>query len=121
LVFPQTRWFEANAVLRGQEAFASWTYDPVPSSGESTEPLAFKYHGYCSRNTKIRAELQIVPMLIGLFWEVEHSAIYKPTPELKGVLSELGMQQHTEGVYKALRNFEIEFERLVRRDPFEGR
>jgi len=52
-------------------------------------------------------------MLIGLFWEVEHSAIYKPSPELRGVPLALGMRTPTEEVYQALKDFEAEFERLV--------
>jgi hypothetical protein len=56
-------------------------------------------------------------MLIGLFWEVEHSAIYKPSPQLKGVLASLEMQEPIENVYKALNDFESEFERLVRNAP----
>ncbi|MGD0569009.1 MAG: hypothetical protein ABSA78_11435 [Candidatus Sulfotelmatobacter sp.] len=82
------------------------------------EPLAFKYHGYCARNARLHAELQIAPMLIGLFWEVEHSTVYKPAPELKGAPDSL--KQTRSEVYKALRAFEAEFERLVRRDPLES-
>jgi hypothetical protein len=115
LAFPRSRLIEAHRNLR--QRFPSWTSDPVPGGDESHEPLAFKYHGYCSRSSKVRAELQIVPMLIGLFWEVEHSAIYKPSPELKGVAESLGMQQRTNDVLKALNAFEDEFERLVRHDP----
>ena len=56
-------------------------------------------------------------MLIGLFWQIEHSTIYKPSPQLKGVVRSLEMQQRTSEVLKALKAFEDEFERLVRRDP----
>jgi len=49
------------------------------------------------------------------FWNVEHSTIYKPTPELRGVVRDLAMQQRTADVLKALRGFEEEFETLVRR------
>ena len=64
---------------------------------------------------RVRGEYQIVPMLTGLFWEIEHSTIYKPTPELKGVAQSLGMQQRTQEVLDALKKFEEEFEQLVRR------
>jgi hypothetical protein len=67
----------------------------------------------------VRAELQIVPMLTGLFWEVEHAAIYKPSPQLKGVLASLEMQQPILDVYRALGVFEAEFERLVRTAPID--
>jgi hypothetical protein len=119
LAFPRSRCVEAQSILRRHADFAKWTSDPVPSVDTASEPLAFKYYGYCSRSSRLRAELQIVPMLIGLFWQVEHSAIYKPTPELKGVLASLEMLQPMNDVYKALRAFEDEFERLVGRDPLK--
>jgi hypothetical protein len=56
-------------------------------------------------------------MLVGLFWEVEHSTIYKPSPQLKGVSQSLEMRQRNSEVLKALKAFEEEFERLVQRDP----
>jgi len=52
-------------------------------------------------------------MLTALFWEVEHTAIYKPSPILKGVARSLEMQQRTTEVLKALQAFEEEFESLV--------
>ncbi len=54
-------------------------------------------------------------MLTGLFWEIEHSTIYKPTLELKGVADSIAMQQRTQEVLDALKRFEEEFEQLVRR------
>ena len=51
--------------------------------------------------------------LIGLFMEAEHSAIYKPAPELKGAVFELEMQQRRRAVYDALKAFDEEFEALV--------
>jgi hypothetical protein len=115
LAFPLSRLIEADGLLH--QRFSSWSSDPIPAVGESHDPIAFKYHGYCSRSGKIRAELQIVPMLIGLFWEIEHSAIYKPSPELKGVVKSLEMQERMSDVLRALKAFEDEFERLVRQDP----
>jgi ppGpp synthetase/RelA/SpoT-type nucleotidyltranferase len=95
---------------------ASWKSDPVPAYDDTDETLAFKYCGYCEASNRVRGEIQIVPMLIGLFWEVEHSAIYKPTPRLKGVARSLEMQQCGQDVVKALITFEKEFETLIRRD-----
>ena len=115
LAFPRSRLIETDKSLR--QHFPSWTSDPIPAGNESREPLAFKYHGYCSRSPNVHAELQIVPMLSGLFWEVEHSAIYKPSPELKSAVESLGMQQRTKDVLKALQAFEDEFERLLQHDP----
>jgi hypothetical protein len=53
-------------------------------------------------------------MLTGLFWEVEHSAMYKPTPKLKGVTRLDEMQQRYREVLRALKAFEQEFETSVR-------
>ena len=114
LAFPRRIWVEADRVLRRHPQFASWTSDPVRLWPNEEQLLAFKYHGYCSRSASLRAELQIAPMLIGLFWEVEHSAIYKLSPQFKGVLA--GMNERTRKVYEALTDFEFEFERLIRRD-----
>jgi hypothetical protein len=116
LAFPRHRWIEADATLRRHDLFSSWKSDPIVEQGIE-DPLAYKYHGFCSRSARFRAELQIAPMLIGLFWQVEHSAVYKPAPQLKGVPESL--KQTRSEVYKALRAFEAEFERLVRRDPLE--
>lgn len=54
-------------------------------------------------------------MLIGLFMEVEHPAIYKPAPELKAALLEPGIKQCRKEVYDALRAFDEEFEAVVSR------
>ncbi len=116
LAFPRSRWTEVNNIFRDREPFKTWSSDPILADG-SKEPLVFKYHGHCSRSSEITAELQIAPMLIGLFWEVEHSAIYKPLPRLRAALSEPTIKKGTGDVYAALKNFEDEFERLIRRDP----
>ena len=115
LAFPHSRLAEADRKLR--ERFPSWTADPVRGDNENDEPLALKYFGYCRASDRIRAEFQIVPMLTALFWEVEHSVIYKPSPSLKGVAGSLEMQQRTRDVLKALNAFEDEFANLIRRDP----
>ena len=119
LAFPRSRWIEAHGCLR--QCFSSWTSDPIREDEDdmTREPLAFKYYGYCSASTTFHAELQVVPMLIGLFWEIEHSAIYKPSPELKGVAASLEMKERRREVYQALKGFETEFERLVQRDPLK--
>lgn len=112
LVFPRSRQAAVDLILR--KRFPSWIADPVPSYVENEDPLALKYHGYCKASSTIRGEYQIVPMLTGLFWEVEHSAIYKPTPRLKGIARSLAMRERTEDVLRALRAFEEEFEQLHR-------
>jgi ppGpp synthetase/RelA/SpoT-type nucleotidyltranferase len=115
LVFPRGRLAETDRHLR--ERFPSWTADPVPGYGESDEPLALKYFGYCKASDRIRAEFQIVPMLTALFWEVEHSVMYKPSPRLKGLARSLEMRQRTQDVLEVLNAFENEFANLIRRDP----
>lgn len=55
-------------------------------------------------------------MLTGLFWEVEHSAIYKPDPRLNGIAEDRGMRERTTDVVNALRAFEEQFEALARQD-----
>ena len=76
-----------------------------------------KYFGYCAASGRIRAEFQIVPMLTALFWVVEHSVIYKPSPLLKGVARSLEMQKRTRAVLEGLKAFEDEFAELIQRDP----
>jgi ppGpp synthetase/RelA/SpoT-type nucleotidyltranferase len=99
LAFPHRRLAEADRKLR--QRFPTWTANL----------------GYCEASDRIRAEFQIVPMLTALFWEVEHSVIYKPSPLLKGVARSLEMQQRTRDVFAALKAFEDEFASLLRRDP----
>jgi len=107
---------EVDQALR--ERFPDWQADPVPGFVKSDEPQAFKYHGYCQASTQVRGEFQIVSMLTGLFWKVEHSAIYKPDPRLRGVAGSRVMKQRTQEVYDTLKAFEEEFENVLRRDPF---
>lgn len=112
LAFPRTRLTEADRELRAR--FPRWKPDPV--AGHDDEPLALKYHGYCKASNSIRGEFQVVPMLTALFWEVEHSVIYKPSPTLRSVARSLRMQQRTIDVLKALRAFEEELADLIQRD-----
>jgi len=119
LAFPHSRLAEADRKLR--ERFPSWTADPVDGDDKNDEPTALTYFGYCRASDRIRAEFQIVPMLTALFWEVEHSVIYKPSPSLKGVARSLEMQQRTRDVLKGLKAFEDEFANLIRRDPLAGK
>jgi len=75
--------------------------------------LALKYSGFCQTGDRVRAEYQIVSMLTGLFWEVEHSAVYKPAPQFRGVAKSLEMIWRRTAVLEALRAFETEFENVV--------
>jgi len=110
LAFPMRRLSEINQILLHQ--FSSWQDDPVKENG-TDETLAWKYFGLCPASDKVKGELQIVPMLTGLFWEIEHAAMYKPTPELKGIVREEEMKNRRGEVYKAIKAFEEEFEKCV--------
>ena len=112
LAFPRSRLAEIDRLLRKE--FHAWTPDPVEDDGEVQ---AFKYYGYCRpASDKVKGEYQVVSMLTGLFWEVEHSAIYKPDARLGRIALHLGMRQRTKDVVKALRAFEEQFEALARQD-----
>jgi hypothetical protein len=112
LAFPSSRLAEVDEEIR--KRFDSWEPGPVTGLGEAELKLASKYGGYYREaSDRIRGEIQIVPMLIGLFWEVEHSAVYKPSPKLKGVAAHPEMQRCASEVYKALRAFERQFEALL--------
>lgn len=114
LAFPSRVWNQADDLLK--KRFLDWRPNHILDK-ETKELVAFKYDRYWSASAKFRGELQIVPMLIGLFWQVEHSTMYKPSPELKGVAEALEMQGCKNDVEKALRAYEVEFERLIQADP----
>lgn len=109
LAFPSNRLVEVDEVLRA--LYPTWKSDHILRDGEV---LAQKYFGYCAGSGKIKGEYQIVSMLTGLFWEVEHSAIYKPAPRLRGLVKLAGMQAREAAVIKALNDFNQEFEDAVR-------
>lgn len=116
MTFPRSRLAEVNQILHGH--FGSWQADPGFVGGD--QRLGFKYYGSCEASTKVVGELQIVSMLAGLFWEVEHSVIYKPDPQLKGVGRSPKMEKRTGQVLDALTAFEDDVEDLVRRDPLRN-
>jgi hypothetical protein len=114
LVFPRSRLNEVDDALR--TLFADWTSDPVLDDKGAV--LAPKYNGHCrDASLTIQAEYQIVPMLIGLYWQVEHSAIYKPAPTVKALKDKADsepMEKLNTGVVRALLDFEAEYERIVK-------
>jgi hypothetical protein len=119
LAFPSGRLAEVDDEIG--KRFDSWEADPI-SLGEAELPLVPRYRGYCCEASgSVRGEIQIVPMLIGLFWEVEHSATYKPSPELKRVATDPEMRRCASEVYKALRAFEQQFEALLPHQELEHR
>ena len=107
LVFPNSRLVEVDHALRSH--FQSWIYKPVKD--DSGAALAPKYFGYCDEvSGKVQEEYQVVPMLLGLFWEVEHSAMYK----FKAVANSKKMKKHRSHVECALSRFEEGIESFVR-------
>ena len=116
LGFPRNLLEETHQILR--KRFSDWTPDHSESDEIEGAPLALAYHGYHKEaSSKVRGEFQIVSMLTGLFWEVEHSAMYKPTPQLKGAALSRRMRLRRREVQQALRDFEEDFEALIERDP----
>ncbi len=107
LVFPPKRAEQVDRALRSK--FQRWQPDPILDRGKQ---LAFKYNGLRSRDgVRIPCEYQIVSALIGMFWEVEHSALYKQTPSLKGIGPV--MRDQKQAVYDALLGFESKFDRQI--------
>ncbi len=115
LAFPQRRLQDVRRILEAEPRLSSWKSDHIPSQNPAQPTLAFKYHGAWNSMDTLRSELQIVPLLVGLFWEVEHSAIYKPTPKLLGIAGSIPMKDRNDAVLRALQQFEQEFD-----DQIEG-
>ena len=114
LVFPKSRLEDVHGIVRGK--YGDWTSDPV-TTGTPPRFRAWKYHGFCSASASVRAELQIVPMLTGLFWQVEHDAFYKPRdPLLRGAASKPVIRDRTERVYDAFEELEDVLERELQRN-----
>jgi len=110
LAFPVARLEQIDEALKPR--FQDWTPDPI--ANEQNEVLAPKYYVYCAdAGSNVRGEYQVVSMLTGLFWEVEHAAIYKPNPDLKGAERNSELQDLTDKVYLALTSFEQGFERAI--------
>jgi ppGpp synthetase/RelA/SpoT-type nucleotidyltranferase len=109
LAFPRARRTALHEVLRSK--FAGWDRDPFRDDPHET--LGYKYSGFLDNvSNKVQGEFQIVSMLVGLFWDVEHSALYKPAPELRGATRSLTMQERNSEVLRSLTAFEEEFERV---------
>ena len=52
-------------------------------------------------------------MLVGLFWQVQHAAIYKPAEQMMHNVREPSMRRRQMEVVKALAEFEDEWSRLT--------
>ncbi len=109
MAFPRTRITEIEHVLRGQ-ILKSWAPEPFREG----PAVGFKFVGTCSPNSAVRAEYQIVPLLTGLFWEVEHAAIYKPAVVLRGTTTTPTMKRKANEVLLALQEFEAAFVHVLK-------
>lgn len=112
MAFPQQRVHDAHHAL--VSLLSGWIPDSVPAVDGSSAPLALKYFGTWNSDSRVTAEVQIVPLLIGLFWEVEHAAIYKPNPNLHGVVRSENVIERRNEVIDPLRAFEVAFESAIR-------
>ena len=110
LAFLRRRWRQVDEELR--ELFPSWEAKPVPGINEGDEPLSFKYFGLCDASDRITGEVQATPMLIGRFWEIEHSALYKG-PATLGKRGEKLLKEKRNEVISALIAFDAKFEELT--------
>ncbi len=118
LVFPRSRLGEVNKALL--QRFPNWESDRITLTDpedKTKRVLAEKYQGFCQASRRVCGEYQIVPMLLGLFWRVEHDVIYKPSPELRGIEPATEMKERIFAVYAALERFETAFDTMVQ----EGR
>ena len=107
LAFPSGIANEVHKLLRPN--FIDWKFEPIKDGGVR---LGSKYNGHYAESMEgLGCEYQIVSTLIGLFWDIEHAAIYKQAPNLKGLGPVMGDQ--TSAVYLALKAFEAEFERQI--------
>jgi len=114
LVFPKSRLEGVHAMVRAK--YAEWSSDPV-KTGIPPRFRAWKYHGFCSASSRVRAELQIVSMLTGLFWQIEHDAFYKPRdPVLAGAAKKPVIREQTDRVYDAFDGLEDVLERELQRN-----
>ena len=111
LVFPKSRIDEIDEHI--SRALPNWNPDPIPTYDSSSSFLGLKYYGLLDPDIGLFAEYQIVPMLIGLFWEVEHAALYKPRPELKAISASFEMREKRDAVYEALDEFEKSFKSII--------
>ena len=111
LVFPRNLVSTVDRIII-DSAIGSFTEDPFESKEEKELP-AKKYYGRPDSQSKIKAEYQIVPILIGNFWDVEHDTIYKPAQEHRA--ARMLMKKSVVKVYQALQLFEDQFEEVLKK------
>lgn len=108
LVFPPGLTTKINKVITAK--FRSWKPDHH-KLGKTI--LCKKYDGIANKKLKIRCEIQIISMLTGAFWDIEHFALYKPDPAYKGIRENLKMRRLRDEVLVKLAEFEKTFEKII--------
>lgn len=108
LAFPNRRLQAIADRLRA--LYPDWTADPAR---EGDLFLSHKFHGLSRSDDTLAAEYQVTPMLIGLFWEVEHAAIYKTAPNLRAAVNLPEMRERVSDVYQSLDRFESVFQSMI--------
>jgi hypothetical protein len=111
LAFPRQPLEAVHGTLH--KAFPRWVPDHLTVPGYNVNPAVYKYKGCLPEVREITVEYQIAPMLLGLFWEVEHDTLYKPALQLKGIKQEPALRESAEEVMRALRHFETKFEETI--------
>ncbi len=110
LFFPDAICSDIDKILK--KKFNTWKKDHILNMSND-DVLAYKYYGFMKKKDSIYSEYQIVPMLIGLFWVVEHSTTYKPKPEYRGIAKAPEMEIVKNKVYLALKDYGDKFEQLM--------
>jgi ppGpp synthetase/RelA/SpoT-type nucleotidyltranferase len=117
LAFPKNLLPKIDTMLR--PVFPSWA--EYPFRRNTAEKVGFKYSGHHTEvSSRIAGEYQVVSLLMGQFWDVEHSAIYKASGRLQSAAEFPKMQNRYEEVLRSLEAFEEEFERLLRAEPLHS-
>ncbi len=111
LVFPRRLMEEVDKQI--SVSLSGWTPKPIKRDDASEEILVKKYFGYIDNTKDIYGEYQITPMLIGLFWQVEHAVLYKPSSVLKGIEDDFLIRAKREAIYTAFDEFEKRFDDIV--------
>ncbi len=111
LVFPRRLIEEVDQQI--SMSLPGWTHKPIKRDNASEEILVNKYFGHIDTKNEIYGEYQIAPMLLGLFWQVEHAVLYKPSSILKGIETDFLIQAKREAIYTAFDEFEKRFEDMV--------
>ena len=112
LAFPSALRVRADSALR--QTFPDWTPDPFREGSD----LGFKYVGRSSVDDTISAEYQILPTLVGMFWDVEHTAIYKPDPTLASSDRDImALKTKSSHAIRALIDFEDSVEQSIQAGP----